>query len=103
MYKVNISRAFRHIRIGLGDIDLLGLHYKHTYLDRSMPFGYSLRSGIFERCSDANRYIIKIHGFDNLMNYIDDLMYSRVAFKNTSFLSIFVISLARSGVAGKSD
>ena len=30
-----------------GDIDLLALHYKHTYLDGSMPFGYRLGSGIF--------------------------------------------------------
>ena len=37
LYKVDISRAFRHIRIDPGDIDLLGLHYKHTYLGRSMP------------------------------------------------------------------
>ena len=39
-----------------------------------MPFGYRLRSGIFERCSDAIRYIIK-HGYPNLLNYIDDLIY----------------------------
>ena len=57
LYKVDISRAFRHIRIDLGDIDLLGLHYKHTYLDGSMLFGYRLGSGIFERCSDAIRYM----------------------------------------------
>ena len=73
--KVDISRAFRHIRIDPGDIDLLGLHYKHTYLDGSMPFGYQLGSGIFERCSDAIRYIMKQHGYPNLMNYIDDLIY----------------------------
>ena len=47
LYKVDISRAFRHIRIDPGDIDLLGLHYKHTYLDVSMPFRYRLGSGIF--------------------------------------------------------
>ena len=33
LYKVDISRAFRHIRIDPGDIDLLGLHHKYTYLD----------------------------------------------------------------------
>ena len=75
LYKVDISRLFRHIRIDPGDIDLLGLHYKHTYLDGSMPFGYRLRSGIFERCSDSIRYIMKQHGYPNLMNYIDDLIY----------------------------
>ena len=72
---MDISRAFRHIHIDLGDIDLLGLHYKDTYLDGSMPFGYRLGSGIFETCSDAIRYIMKQHGYPNLMNYIDDLIY----------------------------
>ena len=33
LYKVDISRAFKHICIDPGDIDLLGLHYKHTYLE----------------------------------------------------------------------
>ena len=33
LYKVDISRAFRHIRIDPDDIDLLGLHHKYTYLD----------------------------------------------------------------------
>ena len=53
LYKVDISRAFRHIHIDPGDIDLLGLHHKHTYLDGPMPFRYCLRFGIFERCSNA--------------------------------------------------
>ena len=75
MYKVDISRAFRHIRIDPGDIDLLGLHHKYTYLAGSMPFGYRLRSGIFERCSDTIRYIMKQHGHSTLMNYIGDLIY----------------------------
>ena len=30
LYKLGISRAFRHIHIGPSDIDLLGLHHKHT-------------------------------------------------------------------------
>ena len=78
LYKIDISRAFRHIRIDPGDIDLLGLHHKQTYLDGSMPFGYRLGSGIFERCSDAIRYIMKIHGYHNLMNHIEDLIYIRL-------------------------
>ena len=38
LYKVDISRAFKHICIDPGDIDMLGLHHKHTYLDGPMPF-----------------------------------------------------------------
>ena len=58
LYKVDVSRAFRHICIDPGDIDLLGLHHKQTYLDESMPFGYCLGFGICNRCSNAIRYII---------------------------------------------
>ena len=71
IYQVDISRAFRHIRIDPGDIDLLGIRHKSLFLDGSLPFGFRLGSGIFERCSDAIRYIIH----NGLMNYIDDLIY----------------------------
>ena len=75
IYKVDISRAFRHIRIDPGDIDLLGIRHKSLFLDGSLPFGFRLGSGIFERCSDAIRYIMKNLGHNALMNYIDDLIY----------------------------
>ena len=75
IYKVNISRAFRHIRIDPGDIDLLGIYHKSLFLDGSLPFGFRHGSGIFERCSDATRYIMKNFGHNALMNYIDDLIY----------------------------
>ena len=75
IYKVDISRAFRHIRIDPGDIDLLGIRHKSLFLDGSLPFGFRLGSGIFERCSDAIRYIMKNFGHNALINYIDDLIY----------------------------
>ena len=40
LYKVDISRAFRHLRIDPGDIDLLGILHKHLYLDGSPPFRF---------------------------------------------------------------
>ena len=52
IYKVDISRAFRHIHIDPGNIDLLGIRHKNLFLDRSLPFGFRLGSGIFERCSE---------------------------------------------------
>ena len=80
IHKVNISRAFRHIRIDRGDIDLLGIRHKSLFLDRSLPFRFRLGSGIFERCSDAIRYIMKNFGHNALMNYIDDLIYMGLPF-----------------------
>ena len=46
LYKVEISRAFRHLHIDPGDIDLLGIYHK-LFLDGSLPFGYHFGSGFF--------------------------------------------------------
>ena len=75
LYKVDISRAFRHLRIDPGDIDLLGILHNKLFLDGSLPFGFKLASGFFERCSDAIRFIMKEHNHNALLNYIDDLIY----------------------------
>ena len=75
IYKVDISRAFRHLRIDPGDLDLLGLHHKSYYLDGSLAFGFRHGSFFFQKCSDAIRYIMKKFGYPNLLNYIDDLIY----------------------------
>ena len=40
IYKVDISRAFRHIRIDPGDLDLLGLKHGSYYIDGSLAFGF---------------------------------------------------------------
>ena len=71
IFKVDISRAFRHIRIDPGDIDLLGLqHRDKLYLDLSLPFGYRLGAFFFSKISDAVRYIMNKNGHNALMNYI---------------------------------
>ena len=75
LYKVDISRAFRHLRIDPGDIDLLGILHQDLFLDGSLPFGFRLGSGFFERCSGAIRVIMKKHNHNALLNYIDDLIY----------------------------
>ena len=65
LYKIDISRAFRHIRINPGDLDLLGLNHQQLFIDCML------------RCTDAVRYIMKhkFH-FPHLYNYIDDLIYT---------------------------
>ena len=40
LYKVDISRAFRHLKIDPGDLDLLGLKHDSYYLDGSLAFGF---------------------------------------------------------------
>ena len=75
IYKVDISRAFRHIRIDPGDLDLFGLKHGSYYLDGSLAFGLRHGSFFFQKCSNAIRYIMKKFGYQNLLNYIDDLIY----------------------------
>ena len=77
LYKVDISRAFRHIRIDPGDLDLLGLQHKQLFIDCTLPFGFRHGSVIFQRCTDAIRYIMcKKFQFSHLYNYIDDMIYT---------------------------
>ena len=48
LFKVDISRAFRHLRIDPGDIDLLGLKHKgQFFVDLSLPFRFRLGSIFF--------------------------------------------------------
>ena len=47
LYKVDISRAFRHVRVDSGDYDLLGLHWNGHYVHTCVPFGKQHGSQIF--------------------------------------------------------
>ena len=77
LYKIDISCAFRHIRIDPGDLDLLGLKHEQLFIDCMLSFGFHHGSVFFQRCTDAVRYIVK-HKFQfpYLYNYIDDLIYT---------------------------
>ena len=76
LFKIDISRAFCHLRVDPSDIDLLVLQVdQRRFLDVSTPFGYRNGSQFFQRCSDAIRYIMANHGFPDLFNYIVDLIY----------------------------
>ena len=58
-----------------GDIDLLGLKQDAYFIDQSVPFVYRHGSIFFEKVTDSIRYIMRKHGFYNLFNYVDDLIY----------------------------
>ena len=70
IFKVDISRAFRHVPIGPGDLDLLGLHWKDYFIDRSLPFGFKHRSSIFQRISNAVRFIMSQEGHGIWINIL---------------------------------
>ena len=54
IYKIDISRAFRHLTIDPYDSNLLGLQVNGQYFyDLNLPFGYRHGSSFFQRISDA--------------------------------------------------
>ena len=74
LYKVDISRAFRHVKIDPFDYDLLGLKWRDvTFFDTCLPFGSRHGTQIFQRLSDAVRYMMRREGFD-VINYVDDFV-----------------------------
>ena len=73
LYKVDISRAFRHIKMDSSDYDKLGLNWDGFYFDSCLPFGFKHGSKIFQRTSDAVRFIMSKQNYD-IINYIDDLI-----------------------------
>ena len=76
LFKFDISRAFRHLRIDPGDLDLLGLKHDSYYIDGTLAFRFRHGSVFLQRCTDALRYIMDHKfGYPNLLNYCDDLIY----------------------------
>ena len=73
LYKIDVSRAFRHVKIDPGDYSLLGLKLKEYFIDSCLPFGFRHGSAIFQRLSDAVRHFMRQEGFQ-VTNYIDDVI-----------------------------
>ena len=73
IFKIDISRVFRHVPIDPGDLDLLGLYWEDYFLDQSLPFGFKHGSSIFQRMSDTLRFIMTQEGH-SIWNYIDDFL-----------------------------
>ena len=71
MNKIDISRAFRHIKVDPLDYDLLGLSWYHVYVNTCVAFGTTHGSQIFQHCSDAVCYIKHQNGH-SIVGYIDD-------------------------------
>ena len=85
IFKIDISRAFKHVRIDPGDIDLLRLRFRDQYYaDLALPFGFRLGSIFFPKLSDSIRYIMAQDGHPDLHNYIDDLLYYGLPSKSYS-------------------
>ena len=64
--QIDISWAFKHIPIDLGDIHNLRLHWNHY-----LVFGYIRGSDFYQRLSDSVRFIMAQEGY-YILNYLDD-------------------------------
>ena len=74
LYKVDVSRAFRHIKLDPGDYNLLGLTWcQNVYVDTCLPFGSHHRTQIFQHLSDAVCHFMCRDGYV-ILNYIDDFI-----------------------------
>ena len=90
IYKIDISRAFRQLKVDLGDIDLLGFKMGDYYIDQLVPFEFRHGSFFFEKVTDSIQFIITKNGFSDLYNYVDDLLYCGLPsniYKSFAFLS----------------
>ena len=47
IYKIDIKRAFRHVKLDPKEYDLLGLHHNSWFLDTCLPFGFRHGSTLF--------------------------------------------------------
>ena len=73
LYKIDVSRAFHHIKLDPHDYDL-GLKWDDAfYMDTCLPFGSRLGMQIFQRTSDAVCYVMQHNGF-TVVNYVDDFV-----------------------------
>ena len=89
LYKIDVSRVFRHVKVDPGDYDLLGLHWRHMYVDMCVPFGTRHGSPIFQCLSDTVCYIMRQRGF-HVIDYIDDYMgFGMPSVVHASFASLF--------------
>ena len=73
IFKVDVSRAFRHLNVDPRDYDLLGLNWDGTYIDTRIPFGSRHGSQFMQRTSDAVRHVMRQCDI-NVINYIDDIL-----------------------------
>ena len=70
--KVDISRAFRHLKIDPADALKLGLFWNNSYyIDANCPFGFVHGSAAFQMVSDLVAHAMKVKGF-TIFPYLDD-------------------------------
>ena len=58
LYKIDLQRAFRHLKLDRRDIDNTGMQFEgNYYVDTAVPFGYRHGSVCMKRVTDILRCI----------------------------------------------
>ena len=78
MHKINLSRAFRQLKVDPADYPLLCLQRQEEYY---VAFGHRTGAMGCSRLTDFLRYVHSKHGY-YLMSYIDDLLGEEVGSKS---------------------
>ena len=73
IFKIDISRAFRHVKIDPADYHLLGVRLDNYFIHTYLPFGFRHGSAIFQCLGDTIRFIMARKDF-YITSYIDDII-----------------------------
>ena len=72
VYKIDVARAFRHLKVDTVDSLKFGIHWNGLYfLDQSVTFGWMHGSKAFQMVSEAVIFIVQMRGA-KIFAYIDD-------------------------------
>ena len=74
LFKVDLERAFRNLRVDPCDDPLMGLHWKNdVYVDVGVTFGFKFGAAACQLCTDAITFTLRKCNVW-LMNYLDDYL-----------------------------
>lgn len=76
--KMDISNAFRLIRIHPSDFELLGFKLLGKYfVDKALPMGCALACSLFEQFATFLEWVVKVKsGKDSISHYLDDFIFA---------------------------
>ena len=74
LYKTDLERTFRNLKIDPYDFPVLGLCWKQrTYVDVSLPFGFTTGAASCQSCTDLFTWTFRQRNIW-VMSYLDDVL-----------------------------
>jgi len=102
MAKVDLKSAYRSVKVNRSEFSRLGIHWTFegavhpTYMvDTCLPFGHARSPFIFNELSQAVCRIMKSHGFELTMAYLDDFLLAAKTYEECKRALIFLMSILR--------